>query len=200
MLNAVSAPRRRGCPAVFFMQTGFAMLEVGSVDSKNTRNILLKVRQAAATTILVAKPTHPTGGHPRLTDRPFHARARDRRRTCWTRRWEPSCGTPSGTDLRRASRRRGSTAPTASSSPWTSSATARVTRPARAAPRCSWAPGGQGEAGSGGGSRGSSCTAASKRSGRSRGGSGSCSRMRFQRRVGRPSLAASPPSVASACR
>jgi uncharacterized secreted protein with C-terminal beta-propeller domain len=27
---------------VFFMQTGFAMLEVGCVDSKNTRNILLK--------------------------------------------------------------------------------------------------------------------------------------------------------------
>jgi len=27
---------------VFFMQTGFAMLEVGSVDAKNTRNILLK--------------------------------------------------------------------------------------------------------------------------------------------------------------
>ena len=28
---------------VFLMQTGFAMLEVGSVDVKNTRNILLKV-------------------------------------------------------------------------------------------------------------------------------------------------------------
>jgi Amt family ammonium transporter len=27
---------------VFFMQAGFAMLEVGSVNKKNTRNILLK--------------------------------------------------------------------------------------------------------------------------------------------------------------
>lgn len=31
-----------GAVLVFFMQTGFAMLEVGSVQSKNTRNILLK--------------------------------------------------------------------------------------------------------------------------------------------------------------
>merc|ERR1719453_320243 len=31
-----------GAVLVFFMQTGFAMLEVGSVNSKNTRNILLK--------------------------------------------------------------------------------------------------------------------------------------------------------------
>lgn len=31
-----------GAVLVFFMQTGFAMLEVGSVHSKNTRNILLK--------------------------------------------------------------------------------------------------------------------------------------------------------------
>lgn len=31
-----------GAILVFFMQTGFAMLEVGSVQSKNTRNILLK--------------------------------------------------------------------------------------------------------------------------------------------------------------
>ena len=29
---------------VFLMQAGFAMLEVGSVNAKNTRNILLKVR------------------------------------------------------------------------------------------------------------------------------------------------------------
>eukprot|EP00613_Pedinella_sp_CCMP2098_P016316 CAMPEP_0171765174 /NCGR_PEP_ID=MMETSP0991-20121206/50461_1 /TAXON_ID=483369 /ORGANISM="non described non described, Strain CCMP2098" /LENGTH=131 /DNA_ID=CAMNT_0012369511 /DNA_START=126 /DNA_END=517 /DNA_ORIENTATION=+ len=31
-----------GMLLVFLMQTGFAMLEVGSVDVKNTRNILLK--------------------------------------------------------------------------------------------------------------------------------------------------------------
>lgn len=32
-----------GAILVFFMQTGFAMVEVGSVGSKNTRSILLKV-------------------------------------------------------------------------------------------------------------------------------------------------------------
>ena len=32
-----------GAILVFFMQTGFAMVEVGSVAAKNTRNILLKV-------------------------------------------------------------------------------------------------------------------------------------------------------------
>ena len=31
-----------GAVLVFLMQAGFAMLEVGSVDSKNTQNILLK--------------------------------------------------------------------------------------------------------------------------------------------------------------
>ena len=31
-----------GAILVFFMQVGFAMLEVGSVEAKNTRNILLK--------------------------------------------------------------------------------------------------------------------------------------------------------------
>jgi hypothetical protein len=35
--------QRIGMILVFLMQTGFAMLEVGSVDVKNTRNILLKV-------------------------------------------------------------------------------------------------------------------------------------------------------------
>ena len=38
---------------VFLMQTGFAMLEVGSVDVKNTRNILLKVG-----IIMFEKQTH----------------------------------------------------------------------------------------------------------------------------------------------
>jgi Amt family ammonium transporter len=32
-----------GAILVFFMQTGYAMLEVGSVSNKNTRTILLKV-------------------------------------------------------------------------------------------------------------------------------------------------------------
>lgn len=32
-----------GCCLVFFMQTGFAMLEVGCVSPKNTKNILIKV-------------------------------------------------------------------------------------------------------------------------------------------------------------
>ena len=31
-----------GAILVFFMQTGFAMLEVGSVQAKNTKNILIK--------------------------------------------------------------------------------------------------------------------------------------------------------------
>ena len=35
------------------MQTGFAMLEVGSVNKKNTRNILLKVRRLYLMTINV---------------------------------------------------------------------------------------------------------------------------------------------------
>jgi len=42
-----------GAILVFFMQTGFAMLEVGSVHQKNTRNILLKnVLDAALGAIL----------------------------------------------------------------------------------------------------------------------------------------------------
>ena len=39
----MSRQRRIGTILVFLMQTGFAMLEVGSVNVKNTRNILLKV-------------------------------------------------------------------------------------------------------------------------------------------------------------
>lgn len=32
-----------GCVLVFMMQTGFAMLEVGSVSIRNSKNILMKV-------------------------------------------------------------------------------------------------------------------------------------------------------------
>ena len=47
LLLPLFAYHRIGAVLVFLMQTGFAMLEVGSVNAKNTRNILLKVSNCA---------------------------------------------------------------------------------------------------------------------------------------------------------
>ena len=42
-LFAILSLHSIGMLFVFLMQTGFAMLEVGSVNEKNTQNILMKV-------------------------------------------------------------------------------------------------------------------------------------------------------------
>lgn len=42
-----------GAAMVFMMQTGFAMLEVGSVSIKNSKNILIKVLIGSSSSIII---------------------------------------------------------------------------------------------------------------------------------------------------